>query len=234
MTLPGLPPAQRRELPTPPGGAAAARRAGRRRQGAVATTAVAVSLVAAATSMLLSGSTPSDVLQAARGGDSSPAAPSVQLGRVVDAAGQPLPDIAVLRADLTAVLTRSRADGTWSAPCGTELVFAAYAPTTRGGPVRERSPGAGNVAWRRLREHCGQSATVVLPVGGVLLGRGTPGADVRVQRVRGSSREVPELGPVFVTRVRPDGTWRVEGLDTGRYLLPGGRTVDVREGGTFS
>jgi hypothetical protein len=234
MSLPGLPPPRRHELPIPPGGAAAARRAGRRRRGAVVSAAGAAAVVAALSVQLVGGPTPNDVLQVARGGERSPAAPDLQYGRVTDAAGAPLAGIAVLRSDLTAVLTRSAADGSWSAPCGTVLLFAAYAPSTRGGPVRERSPGAGNVAWRRLREHCGQRATVVLPVGGVLTGRATPGADVRVQRVRGSSREVPAVGPVFVTRVRPDGTWRIEGLDTGRYLLPGGRTVDVREGGTFS
>ncbi|MDP9436698.1 MAG: hypothetical protein M3P93_16540 [Actinomycetota bacterium] len=109
----------------------------------------------------------------------------------------------------------------------------AYAPSVRGGRVRERSPGAGNHAWRRVLEHCGMSRLVVLAPGGVVTGRGTPGADVRLQRVQGPGPDVLEAGPVFVTRVRPDGTWRVEGLDTGRYALPGG-LVDVREGRTVS
>jgi hypothetical protein len=156
--------------------------------------------------------------------------PGRQVGIVVDAAGEPLVSVAVLRSDLAAVLTRTGADGAWSAPCGTDLLFAAYAPTTRDGVVRERSPGAGNYAWRRLPQNCGQQERVVLQPGGVLVGVARPGTDVRAKRIIGVTDLVSELGPVFVARVGADGSWRIDGLDTGRYLLPNGRAVDVKEG----
>lgn len=231
MTLPGLPPPRRHELPVPAAGAAAARREGRRRRGVALAAAGVTGAVAVSASLLLGPGLRRDVLQVAGGGHHTPA-PVRQLGQVVDASGRPLASIAVLRADLRAVLTRSGADGSWRAPCGTDLLLASYAPTTRGGPVRERSPGAGNHAWRRVREHCGESVRVVMPVGAVLTGRGRPSTDVLVQRVRGSSTEVAAVGPVFVTRVGADGTWRIEGLDTGRYRLANGRVVDLREGST--
>jgi hypothetical protein len=233
MTLPGLPPPPRRQLPTPPGGAAAARTEGRRRRATALTAATAVAVVLLVATWVAGGRA-HDILQVAvGGGNGASAAAPAQRGLVVDEAGQPVASIAVLRADLSRVLTRTRSDGTWSAPCGSDLLLAPYAPATRGGLVRERSPGAGNHAWRRVREHCGDSVRVVMPAGAVVTGRGTPGQDVRVQRLRGTSTEVPAVGPVFVTRVLPDGSWRIEGLDTGRYLLPSGRMVDVREGRTF-
>ena len=236
MTLPGLPPPRRQTLPVPPGGAAAARAAGRRRAGRGLVTLAVVGAVAVAAPLLARSGAGGDTLQQLAGGGSeqSPPPPAQQTGVAVDEAGRPLASIAVLRSDLTAVLTRTGPDGTWTAPCGTGLLLAAYAPTTRAGVVRERSPGAGNHAWRRLPEHCGESVRTVLPVGAALTGHGRPGQDIRVQRVRGGTEQVDPLGPVFVTRVQPDGSWRVEGLDTGRYLLAGGRTVDVREGQTYA
>jgi hypothetical protein len=184
---------------------------------------------------LLGGGEPLDRLQVALsphhddGGQKD-----VLAGRVVDASGQPVARVAVLRADLAKVLTRTGADGGFSVPCGGDLIVAAYAPTVRGGVVRERSPGAGNYAWRHVRATCGQRLEVVLPPGGVVLGRGRPGTDLRLERVRGGTTDVLPAGPVFVTRVLPDGSWRVEGLDTGRYRLPTGKLVDVREGATVT
>ncbi|HVE73567.1 MAG TPA: hypothetical protein VNA30_00530 [Mycobacteriales bacterium] len=232
MTLPGLPPPRHVVLPVPPSGAAAARRAGSRRRATAAGAVLGVLAIGVGVNGLTDRGKPNERVQIA----SAPPRPSDLgrpgrlSGRAIDETGRPLARVAVLRENLTAVLTRTAADGTWSVPCGSNLILAAYAPTTRGGAVRERSPGVGNHAWRRVAIDCGAFVRVVLPTGAVVLGRGTPGADVRLERARGRSTDVLPVGPVFVTRVRPDGTWRMEGLDTGRYRLSDGRVVDAREG----
>jgi hypothetical protein len=235
MTLPGLPPPSRATLPVPSGGATAARREGaRRRRNAAGAGALGLALVLGATA-LIGGGEPLDRLQVALSPHREHATQADRLsGRVLDSAGQPVARVAVLRGDLSKVLTRTASDGGFSVPCSGDLVVAAYAPTVRGGAVRERSPGAGNYAWRHVRPTCGQPLDIVLPAGGVVVGRGRAGSDVRLERVKGGTTEVLPAGPVFVTRVLPDGTWRVEGLDTGRYRLPAGTLIDVREGATVT
>jgi hypothetical protein len=57
---------------------------------------------------------------------------------------------------------------------------------------------------------------------------------VRLERLQGATGELlpGAASPVFVTRVRPDGTWRMEGLDTGAYRVDGKRFVHVHQGST--
>lgn len=232
MTLPpGLPPARRGALPVPPGGAAAARSAGvrRRLRGAAAGAAVVAVAVGASA---LNGPSPREGLEVAARPPG--VGPGVVAGRVTDPQGRPLARVAVLPTDLSLVLTRTGPDGSFRAPCGGDLLLAAYAPSARGAAVRERSPGPVDVAWRRLPTagRCGERLEVVLPPGGAVEGTGAPGSDVLLQRARGTSAEVLPLGPVFATRVPPDGGWRVEGLDTGRYLTADGTAVDVVQGRT--
>jgi hypothetical protein len=235
MTLSGLPPPRRDALPVPVGGASRARREGaRRRRNATGAGLLGIGLIFGAAA-LYDGGEPLDRLQVALSPHRESAdRPDRLSATVVDLDGKPVPRVAVLSADLSKVLTRTGQDGGFDVPCGRDLLVAAYAPTVRGGVVRERSPGAGNYAWRRIALPCGRRVDVVLPPGGAVVGRGTPGEDVRLERARGGTTEVLPAGPVFVTRVRPDGTWRVEGLDTGRYRLPSGGVVDVREGATVT
>lgn len=230
MSLPGLPPPQRAELPMPPGGAAAARRRGRQRQTRALGSAMLVIGTVAAALALIGGDRPTDRLQGQLATPGEGVAADEMGGSVVDSRGQPVAGIAVLDDGLTQVLTRTAPDGTWTVPCIGPVVLAPYAPTTKNGPVRERSPGAGNYGWRRVPERCGERVELVLREGAVLRGEGRPGEDVRVERVQGQTRNVLPQGPVFVTRVREDATWAIEGLDTGRYRLPSGTVVDLREG----
>ncbi len=234
MTLPGLPPPQRVRLPVPAGGAAAARAAGRRRLAAGASVLAVVGVVGLGTVVLGPGRDAGESLQVARP-DPSAAVPDRVSGRVTDRAGRPLVRVAVLPTDLSRVLTRTDADGRYAVPCGSDLLLAAYAPARDDAPVAERSPGVADVAWRQVPAagRCGQRVDVVLAPGGAVEGRAEPGVDVLLRRAVGGSGRVLPRGPVFATRVRDDGTWRVEGLDTGRYLLDG-RAVDVREGATTS
>jgi hypothetical protein len=236
MTLPGLPPPRRVELPAPAGGAAAARRAARRRQAAAlgAALAVSASALAAVTLRGPGGDQPVDRLDGRATTAPDEVREDVMAGRVVDEQGQPVPGLAVLPADLSEVLTRTDEDGRWSVPCAGAVVLSAYAPTTRDGDVRERSPGAGNYAWRRMPERCGELLETVAPEGAVAQGLGTPGQDVRLARVQGDTTAVLPVGPVFVTRVSADGSWRIEGLDTGRYRVDERSIVDLREGQTVT
>lgn len=235
MSLPGLPPPRRTVLPVPPGGAAAARAQGRARRAVAGSVLAVLAVVGASLGVALTtgpGREPGLDVAAPVPGRSG--VPGRVTGRVVDATGRPLARIAVLPADLSRVLTRTRADGTFSVRCGTDLLLAPYAPATRDAAARERSPGAADVAWRRVpaQGRCGERLALRLGPGGAVAGRGQPGAEVRVARTAGATGLVRPDGPVFATRVGPDGTWRVEGLDTGRYLLPDGALVDVREGAT--
>lgn len=244
MSLPGLPPARRAVLPVPPGGAAAARAAGRRRRASVLGGAAVALALAAGTTVLLPDRGPAQTLDPAapghpergpgRSSDASTGVPGRLSGVVSDRDGRALARIAVLPTDLGNVLTRTDAQGRYSVPCGTDLLLAAYAPAPAGVPVRERSPGAADVAWRQVGTsgRCGERIDVVLPPGGAVEGRGAPGSEVLLSRALGSSDRVLRRGPVFAARVRRDGRWRVAGLDTGRYLLPDGRPVDVKEGRT--
>ncbi|MCW2778676.1 MAG: hypothetical protein JWN17_2401 [Frankiales bacterium] len=229
----GLPEPRRVVLPVPPGGLEAARREGaRRRRAVLAPAAAAVVAVLAVSALALPGRTPPvDRLYAAldpRDGG----VPGRVTGRVSDPSGRPLGRIAVLPNDLSRVLTRTDADGRFLVPCVGELVLAPYAPSAVGAPVTERAPGAGDHAWRRVRGRCGGRTDVVLAAGAVVTGRGTPGTDVHLARVRNGTAEVAPGGPVFTSRVLPDGTWRVDGLDTGRYRLDDGRLVDAKQGRT--
>ena len=232
MTLPGLPEPRRVVLPVPSGGAAAARRAGRRRRSAAAGAALLVVGLGAGATAVVHGHGGHESLEVAEAPTpvSSPARPPYA-GIVTDRAGHPLAGIAVLSADLTAVLTRTDRSGGYYVRCDTALLLAAYAPTLHDGPVRERSPGAGNYGWRHIVQPCGRVLSVVLAPGGVVTGHGRPGADVRLERLVGATGVLPgAAGPVFVTRVRPDGTWRMEGLDTGAYRLAGKQIVHVHQG----
>lgn len=232
MTLPGLPPPQRTTLVTPAGGAAAARRRGRQLQTRAVGGVLLVVAPLAGAGVAAGGGSSVERLQGELAAPGRAIAADALGGVALDVRGQPVPDLAVLDAQLTRVLTRTAPDGTWVVPCESSVVLAPYAPTTRDAPARERSPGAGNYAWRRVPKRCGERIELVLPQGAVLRGEGEPGEDVRVERVQGSSRTVLPEGPVFVTRVRADRTWVVEGLDTGRYRLPSGTMVDLREGET--
>jgi hypothetical protein len=230
-------------VPGPPGGAAAARAAGRRRRRAAgAAVAAAAAVVTVAVVVLTSvGPGPPDSLQVAGHPPGSPGgiAGSVS-GAVTDTDGAPLARIAVLPGDLSRVLTRTDARGRYSVACGTDLVFAAYAPSTPTGRTFERSPGAGNHAWRRVAavEVCGRLLDVRMPAGGVIVGRTTDpakrGAVVRALRVSAGGTQPAPGGPDFAGLVQPDGTLRIEGLDRGRYLIEGsaGLVVDVTEGKT--
>jgi hypothetical protein len=159
----------------------------------------------------------------------------------VDENGRPLTRIAVLPSDLSRVLTRTDAQGQYDVACGVDLVFAAYAPSTPTSRTFERSPGAGNHAWRRIPAHdaCGRIVDVRMPAGGVITGHTSDpakrGTLVRAMRVSGGGTEPAAGGPDFAGLVQPDGSLRIEGLDTGRYLIEGrpGFVVDVTEGKTI-
>ncbi len=234
-------------LPVPVDGLARARRDGlrrRRRAGvAVAAAVVAVAGVGTAVPLLLAGGTPSDRLVA----PAAPAAPAPApvagriVGVVLDRSGRPLAGIRVLPRELGELLDRTDVDGRFSAPCRNELLLASYVPSRRDDPILERSPGAADVAWRRLptATACGTVVSVVLPPGGVVEGRvavDLAGQDVRLVRLVDAGPQSRPEGPVFASRVRADGTWRVDGLDTGRYRVqstgvgPADELVDVREG----
>jgi hypothetical protein len=241
--LPGLPPPRRRVIPVPPGGATAARAAGRRRRHAAAGAgAAALAVVTVAVVVVTSlGPGPPDSLQVAGNPPGSPGGiPDRVSGQVVDENGQPLTRIAVLPSDLSRVLTRTDINGGYDVPCGTDLVFAAYAPSTPSGRTFERSPGAGNHAWRRIAAHdaCGRLVDIRLPAGGVIIGHTTDpakrGTIVRAMRVSAGGTAPAPDGPDFAGLVQPDGTVRIEGLDKGRYLIEGspGLVVDVTEGKT--
>ncbi|MCU1693444.1 MAG: hypothetical protein JWM64_2535, partial [Frankiales bacterium] len=213
-------------------GASRARTAGRRRAAGAGSVAAVVALVGLGTAVLLPDGGPRESLQLAAP-DPSAAVPDRVSGRVTDTAGRPLARVAVLPTDLSRVLTRTDETGRYVVRCGTDLVLAPYAPSPDAGPVVERSPGVADVAWRQVRAvgRCGERVDVVLVPGGAVEGAGRPGEQVLLRRAVGATDRVLPRGPVFATRVRADGRWRVEGLDTGRYLLDG-RPVDVREGRT--
>lgn len=161
-------------------------------------------------------------------------------GVVVDGAGRPLERIAVLPSDASRVLTRTGPDGVFEVACTAGLVLAPYAPSAPSAAVVERSPGAGNLAWRRLvvAEDCGGVVRVALLQGGVVEGTvpGSTGpAEVRLLRLPGTATEPGPGSLVFATRVGEDGRWRIEGLDTGRYRLGHtGQLVDVGVGRTVT
>ena len=239
--LPGLPPPRRRVVPIPPGGAAAARAAGRRRRHAAAGAGAAgLVVVGVAIAVVASLGPGTDSLQVAGNPPGSPGGlPDRVSGQVVDERGTPIARIAVLPSDLSRVLTRTDSRGRYDVPCGTDLVFAAYAPTTPTARVFERSPGAGNHAWRRLATHnaCGRLVDVRMPAGGVIVARTADptrrGTVLRAMRVSAGGTQAAAAGPDFAGLVQPDGTLRIEGLDTGRYLIEGsGLVVDVVEGRT--
>lgn len=233
MSLPGLPPPRRTVLPVPPDGAERARAAGRRRRGSALAATTVVGAVALGAAALLPAERPRESLQVAAP-DPGGGPPGRVSGTVTGPDGRPLARVAVLPVDLSRVLTRTDEQGRYAVPCGTDLLLAGYAPSALDEPVRERSPGAVDAAWRqvRARDRCGERVDVVLPPGGAVEGRGRPGEDLLLRRAVGATSQVLARGPVFATRVRPDGSWRVEGLDTGRYLLPDGTPVDVRQGAT--
>jgi hypothetical protein len=241
--LPGLPPPQRRVVPVPPGGAAAARAAGRHRRRVAATAAAgALAVVTVAVAVVASlGPGPPDSLQVAGNPPGSPGGiPGRVSGHVTDEAGAPLARIAVLPGDLSRVLTRTDSQGGYDVPCGTDLVFAAYAPSTPTGRTFEHSPGAGNHAWRRVAAHnaCGRVVDVGMPAGGVIVGHSDDptrrGTVVRAMRVSAGGTTPAPAGPDFAGVVQADGTVRIEGLDKGRYVIEGspGLVVDVTEGRT--
>jgi hypothetical protein len=240
--LPGLPTPRRRVVPVPPGGAAAARQAGRRRRHAAAGAgAAALSVVAIAVAALTTLGPGSGSLQVAGKPPGSPGGiPDRVSGQVRDESGLPLTRIAVLPSDLSRVLTRTDAQGRYDVACGTDLVFASYAPSTPAGRTFERSPGAGNHAWRRIaaRTASGRVLDVRMPAGGVIVGHTNDpakrGTAVRAMRVSAGGTQPALGGPDFAALVQPDGTFRIEGLDRGRYLIEGspGLIVDVTEGRT--
>jgi hypothetical protein len=162
-------------------------------------------------------------------------------GQVRDENGAPLSRVAVLPSDLSRVLTRTDTSGRYDVACGTDLVFAAYAPSTPSGRTFERSPGAGNHAWRRIATHdaCGRIVDVRMPTGGVITAHtddpAKRGTLVRAMRVSGGGTDPAAGGPDFAGLVQADGSLRIEGLDTGRYLIEGrpGFVVDVTEGQTI-
>jgi hypothetical protein len=242
--LPGLPPPRRRVVPVPPGGLAAARASGRRRRQAAAGGAAAAAAVVTIAVVVLTtlGPGPPDSLQVAGNPPGSPGGiPDRVSGQVVDEHGRPLTRIAVLPSDLSRVLTRTDAQGLYAVPCGTDLVFAGYAPSTPAGRTFERSPGAGNHAWRRIAAHnaCGRIVDVGMPPGGVIVAHTTDpakrGTLLRAMRVSAGGTQPAAAGPDFAALVQADGTVRIEGLDTGRYLIEGnpGLVVDVTEGKTI-
>jgi hypothetical protein len=188
------------------------------------------------------GPGPPDSLQVAGNPPGSPGGiPDRVSGQVVDENGRPLTRIAVLPSDLSRVLTRTDAQGQYDVACGVDLVFAAYAPSTPTSRTFERSPGAGNHAWRRIPAHdaCGRIVDVRMPAGGVITGHTSDpakrGTLVRAMRVSGGGTEPAAGGPDFAGLVQPDGSLRIEGLDTGRYLIEGrpGFVIDVTEGKTI-
>jgi hypothetical protein len=188
------------------------------------------------------GPGPTDSLRVA---DRPPGSPGGLSGRVVgqvlDETGAPLTRIAVLPSDLSRVLTRTDTSGRYDVACGTDLVFAAYAPSTPASRTLERSPGAGNHAWRRVATHnaCGRIVDIRMAAGGVITGHTNDpskrGTLVRAMRVSGGSVQPAPGGPDFAGIVQADGTLRIVGLDTGRYLIDGrpGFVVDVTEGKTI-
>jgi hypothetical protein len=242
--LPGMPPSRRRVVPVPPGGLAAARASGRRRRHAAAGAAAAAAAVVTIAVVVLTtlGPGPPDSLRVAGNPPGSPGGiPGRVSGQVVDENGRPLTRIAVLPNDLSRVLTRTDAQGRYVVACGVDLVFAAYAPSTPTSRTFERSPGAGNHAWRRVASAnaCGRVLDIRMPAGGVITGH-TPdlakrGTLVRAMRVAGGGIEPAVAGPDFAGLVQSDGSLRIEGLDTGRYLIEGrpGFVVDVTEGKTI-
>jgi hypothetical protein len=152
--------------------------------------------------------------------------------------------------DLQSLLGRTDADGAFSVPCSSGLVFAAYAfgPNVWSGstarPV-EDSPGVGNYAFRdRPTGDCGSRISVVMPAGGVVEGHADadPGRQVWLSRVTQHGEYADGTGRFggFTATVRPDGTYRIEGLATGQYSIdssyegfPDEATfVDVHEGKT--
>jgi hypothetical protein len=231
---------QRRVLPVPPGGAAAARAAGRRRRHQAAGAISAAAAVVAVVVLVLTGVGPGprdSLRQADRPPGSPGGVPGRVTGQVQDETGAPLVRIAVLPSDLSRVLTRTDAAGRYDVPCGVDLVFAAYAPSTPVGRTFERSPGAGNHAWRRVatQDACGRVVDVRMPTGGVIVGHaGDPGTVVRAMRVAAGGTVPAPAGPDFAGLVQGDGTVRIEGLDRGRYVIEGspGLVVDVTEGAT--
>jgi hypothetical protein len=148
--------------------------------------------------------------------------------------------IAVLPSDLSVVLTRTDTQGRYDVACGADLVFAAYAPTTPRSTNLEHSPGAGNYAWRRVAAvaACGRVLDIRMSPGGVIVGRSSDparrGTVIRAMRVSAGGTRPAPAGPDFAGVVQPDGTVRIVGLDTGRYLVEGtaGLVVDVTEGRT--
>jgi hypothetical protein len=227
----------------PPGGAAAARAAGRRRRHVAAGAGGAALIVVGVAGAVLAGlgPGPADSLQVAGNPRGAPGGiPGRIIGRALDASGVPLARIAVLPTDLSRVLTRTDASGRYDVGCGVNLVFAAYAPSAPTSRTFERSPGAGNHAWRRVLTHdaCGRIVDVRMPPGGVIVGHVTDpakrGSLVRAMRVSGGGTDPAPGGPDFAGLVQPDGTVRIEGLDKGRYLIEGSRglVIDVREGQT--
>ncbi|MCA1722324.1 MAG: carboxypeptidase-like regulatory domain-containing protein [Actinobacteria bacterium] len=174
--------------------------------------------------------------------------PARLTGTVRDDSGQPLAAVRILSKDLSRVLTRTDARGRFAVPCTPGLVFAPYAFAGRA-PAREpeSSPGIGNLAYRTRDTHaaCGRTVDVTMPAGGVVEGTADaePGAVVALSRVVGGSRNDAD-GTArygwFTTTVRPDRTYRITGLATGRYSIetsydgfPDEATfLDVHEGRT--
>lgn len=158
-------------------------------------------------------------------------------GVVTDLAGRPLAGIAVLPSDVSTVLARTSEDGAFEVACVASLVVAPYAPSAPGGPVVERSPGSGNVGWRRISSApaCGGVLRLSLLQGGAVEGSAPDLDQVQLTRLPGAAA-VPGPGSlVFTTRVGADGRWRVDGLDTGRYRVEHtGRLVDVGVGRTVT
>jgi hypothetical protein len=202
--LPGLPPPRHRVVPVPAGGAVAARAAGRRRRRtAGASVAAAAAVVTVAVVVLTSlGPGPADSLRVADQPPGSPGGiPDRVSGHVTDERGLPLTRIAVLPSDLSVVLTRTDAQGRYDVACGSDLVFAAYAPTTPTSTNLERSPGAGNHAWRRVAAvaACGRVLDIRMSPGGVIVGRTSDptrrGTVVRAMRVSAGGTRPAPAGP---------------------------------------
>ncbi len=167
-------------------------------------------------------------------------APGVLRGVVTGPAGAALVGIAVLPADSRRVAARTGAGGFFEISCQGSVVVASYAPSPVGGEVFERSPGVGNYGWQRVNTAalCGQVVTVRLLTGGAVEGRLDPipvARMVRLTRLPGGATTPGPGSLVFVARLAPDGSFRVEGLDTGRYRVEEtGELLDVGVGRTVT
>lgn len=215
--------------------------------GPLSTTAAAPTLTAtaAAAPTLLTASPRRAQSRPTANAQTAPGVPGQVTGVVSDEQHRPLANVRLMSLDLLRVLGRTRADGSFSASCR-GLVLAPYAFGKEFSPGARRdaepSPGLGNYAFRTLSAGlCGRRVAVTLPTGGVVEGRADAraGQTVVLSRVvGGNDADGTKRFGAFETTVREDGTYRIEGLATGRYSIessyegfPDEATfVDVHEG----